>query len=716
MTNDQTLDADLGPSEFERLGDLTPGTTVGPYVILDRLGRGGMGQVFLANDARLRRKVALKCLLSQRNARQDVRSQVLREARASARISHPNVATVHDVIEHGPRVFIVMEYVEGESLSARLRRGRLPIGTIITIGRQLASALAAAHARGIVHRDLKPANIQVALDGSVKVVDFGVAAAVAIPATVTAATEGYTDTAVRGLQAGTPGYMSPEQLVGRDAEPRSDIFSLGIVLFELATGQRLFADSDSLRIIAALAKPLPRADAIDPAVPRELSDIIARALETDPGRRIQSAAEFESALAELDQLRDRTTTRDRLTPPSVPPAVTAGVGVRDLRGRLILAHSQPELLRLKYEVEQYLATRPHDVDGRVLRDDVDRAIGAGPSSSGGRRLYVLAGTATLAICTALGISLYRSTPMTPAPAAPAQLTVEAPSTPPVLSAPTGEPAAPLPSSGALALKQKAGQKTSSRTDVDRPNEAQPAPARGAAAGPPPPPAASIPENVAPATAPSQGPRLPPPPSASGRIAARPSLGGIAARPAPPSAPTTVPEVETPGIPRRPGESWPVYAIRVRSIKANLDAGMNFIAKQEFALGLARFRAVAAAQKDYQGVEDLIADAQTKQRAAFDLAMKYGQDHENASRWSDALKWYLNAQAIDPGATGPRERIGSLTDRLTKAGLDAFARAEVLRKRSENAKAIESYKQAVESLPTNHEKAREAQRWLETLKP
>jgi serine/threonine protein kinase len=197
MTNDQTLDADPDPSESDELADLNPGSTVGPYVILDRLGRGGMGQVFLANDSRLRRKVALKCLLSRRNAR-DLRSQILREARAAARITHPNVAAVHDVIEHGARVFIVMEYVEGETLSARLRRGRLPIGTVIAIGRQLASALGAAHARGVVHRDLKPANIQVALDGSVKVVDFGVAAAVAAPAPATAVTAGYTDTAARG--------------------------------------------------------------------------------------------------------------------------------------------------------------------------------------------------------------------------------------------------------------------------------------------------------------------------------------------------------------------------------------------------------------------------------------------------------------------------------------------------------------------------------------
>ena len=680
MTNDQTLDADLDPSESDALADLTPGSTVGPYVILDRLGRGGMGQVFLANDSRLRRKVALKCLLSRRNAR-DLQSQILREARAAARITHPNVAAVHDVIEHGTRVFIVMEYVEGENLSARLKRERLPIGTVIAIGRQLASALGAAHARGVVHRDLKPANIQVALDGSVKVVDFGVAAAVAAPATVTAVTAGYTDTAVRGLHAGTPGYMSPEQLFGRDAGPRSDIFSLGIVMFELATGQRLFADNDTLHIISALAKPLPRADAIAPGVPPRLSDVIARALETDPGRRIQSAADFESALAEIDQVRDAATMTDRVTRLSVTPVAAGGEGVHALRGRLILAQSQPDLLRLKYEVERYLATRPHDVDGRVLRDDVDRAIGARPSSARGRRLdFVLAGTASLVICAALGISLYRSAPFTSAPPAPAPVVVEAPRSFPSEPGPPNAVVLPTPTPGSM-------------PETSRPLTWT---APGSAAREPRPPVSA--------------PLAPPPSSVSEPIAS----GADPARVAP--LPAT--DVEMPGIPRRPGEAVADYLTRSQATKVNLDAGKAYVARNEFALGIARLRLVAAAQKGYQGVEALIADAETKQRAAFDQAMKYGQDSEQQSppRFSDALKWYLNAQAIDPNAMGPRERIGPLTERMTKDGLDAFTRAEVFRRRNDTSRAIESYTRAVEFLPRNHVKSGEARKWLETLKP
>jgi pSer/pThr/pTyr-binding forkhead associated (FHA) protein/tetratricopeptide (TPR) repeat protein len=192
---------------------------------------------------------------------------------------------------------------------------------------------------------------------------------------------------------------------------------------------------------------------------------------------------------------------------------------------------------------------------------------------------------------------------------------------------------------------------------------------------------------------------------------------------PPQPPVVTPqpavaEVETPLIPRRPGESWGEYTRRVDNIKVNLDAGKSNVAKGDFALGIARLQLVAAAAKGYQGVEALIADAEMKQRVAFSEAMKYGQDNEKQSppRYSDALKWYLQAQKIDPNTTGPRERIGPLTERVIKEGTEAFQLAEVFRKRSDNAKAIAAYKKAVDVLPQNHEKRAEAQKWLETLKP
>src|SRR5436190_11763818 len=207
--------------------ELEPGTRVGPYVIIDSIGRGGMGHVFLGSDPRLRRKVALKCVIKSLAGSGERRLRILHEARAAARITHPNVATIHDVVEHENRAFIVMEYVEGESLAAQLKRERLPVERVVAIGRQLASALTAAHTKGVVHRDLKPGNIHFAMDGSVKVLDFGIANA---PRFATTFASGASTIAAslqpttRGPHAGTPPYMSPEQLKGGTVDERSDVY------------------------------------------------------------------------------------------------------------------------------------------------------------------------------------------------------------------------------------------------------------------------------------------------------------------------------------------------------------------------------------------------------------------------------------------------------------------------------------------------------------
>ncbi len=189
--------------------EIPTGARIGPYVVLHRLGRGGMGEVFLAQDSRLDRHVALKCLLPSTAEGTDLQERVIREARAAARISHPHVAAVHDVLEHEGRAFIVMEYVEGESLAVLLRRGLLPIDRVVAIGCQLAGALAAAHSGGIVHRDLKPANIQVTADGSVKVLDFGVAIGRAPAATATTRTDAAVLAPSRTVQPGTPPVHGP---------------------------------------------------------------------------------------------------------------------------------------------------------------------------------------------------------------------------------------------------------------------------------------------------------------------------------------------------------------------------------------------------------------------------------------------------------------------------------------------------------------------------
>jgi predicted Ser/Thr protein kinase len=272
---------------------LPPGTRVGPYEIIDLLGEGGMGRVYLASDKQLRRRVALKCLKSRADA------TIIKEGVAAARINHPNVAAVYHVVEHLQRVFIVMEYVDGENLAERLRRERLSTLQAVLIGQSLCSALAAAHAKGIIHRDLKPGNVQFTRDGTPKVLDFGIAnLALTMTLSSNASTAGPTISPA-GPHPGTPPYMSPEQLRGRELDERSDIFSLGVVLFEMATGRRPFLSGDRQEIQELQVSGAPRADSVDAKVPRTFADVIARSLETDRLRRTQSAREVEAGLEDV---------------------------------------------------------------------------------------------------------------------------------------------------------------------------------------------------------------------------------------------------------------------------------------------------------------------------------------------------------------------------------------------------------------------------------
>ncbi len=298
--DDETLAQSQPPGTPRGTGEIAVGDRVGPYLIVDSLGHGGMGQVFLGNDVRLHRKVALKSLFtSGEQSASDQRSPILREARAAAQVNHPNVATIHDIVDHKTGTLIVMEYVEGESLARVLHRGRLPLRRVVAIGRELAAALGAAHAKGVIHRDIKPANIQLTLDGSVKVLDFGVAAATA--AFTTASGSGGVES--RRARTGTLGYMSPEQMMLQPVDERSDIFSAGIVLFEMATGTRAYKGRGVIELVEVVNRPIQRADAVDPQVPRALADLIARALDPDPANRFQKASELGAALEAFEKSR-----------------------------------------------------------------------------------------------------------------------------------------------------------------------------------------------------------------------------------------------------------------------------------------------------------------------------------------------------------------------------------------------------------------------------
>ena len=203
-----------------------------------------MGEVYLAEDTRLGRHVALKRPSEDWLSMPDARERLHREASAAGRLNHPNIAAIYDVLDIDSQPYIVMEYVEGESLARVLRRGALPLDNAIAVGTEIAAALAAAHAKGIIHRDLKPANISLTPDGHAKVLDFGLAKGP--PTKETTSQAGLNTITVPGQVMGTPGYSSPEQLVGAPADPRDDIYSLGVVLYELLCGRRPFDGTDSL--------------------------------------------------------------------------------------------------------------------------------------------------------------------------------------------------------------------------------------------------------------------------------------------------------------------------------------------------------------------------------------------------------------------------------------------------------------------------------------
>jgi tetratricopeptide (TPR) repeat protein len=252
-----------------------------------------MGEVWLADDTRLSRQVALKTVRAADGVDTAGRERLLREARAAAALKHEGIAPVYDVLEADGQVVIVFEYVEGESLQARLKRGPLPLDTALDFGVQLCEALESAHARGVVHRDLKPGNIMVGPNGRLKVLDFGVARVVP---TGTTTTPGGTQETVSRV-VGTPGYAAPEQWVSPHVDARADLFALGVVLFEMVAGHRPFPGNDPIALAESLfSRQAPRLRAAVPSAPRALDDLVARLLDRDRERRPGSARGVLEAL------------------------------------------------------------------------------------------------------------------------------------------------------------------------------------------------------------------------------------------------------------------------------------------------------------------------------------------------------------------------------------------------------------------------------------
>ncbi|MCM2268792.1 MAG: protein kinase [Thermoanaerobaculia bacterium] len=292
------------------------GKTLGHYRILDRLGAGGMGEVWLAEDLELGRRVALKTLREDLAATPERRARFEREARAVAALNHANIVTLHSVEEAGGVRFLTMEYIDGKSVDELISHAGLPPAEALRIGAAVASALAAAHGAGIVHRDLKPANILVANDGRVKVVDFGLARALEASSGAFASTSGHTSLTQEGLAVGTLHYMSPEQLQNLPADHRADLFALGVVLYQMVSGERPFHGTSAVQVIAAMLRDPPRRlERLAAGLPPQVADLIEQLLAKEPDERPGSAREVAERLATAERFYHSETTA---LPPVAP--------------------------------------------------------------------------------------------------------------------------------------------------------------------------------------------------------------------------------------------------------------------------------------------------------------------------------------------------------------------------------------------------------------
>ena len=298
---------------------LDVGTRLGAYEIVARIGAGGMGEVYLAHDTRLGRRVALKVVPASLAGDGDRRRRLEREAQAAARLNHPNIVTLFALEETGGLTFLTMEYVEGQPLASHIPRTGMPLDRLLPVSIAIADAVAAAHRAGVVHRDLKPANVMLtAADARAKVLDFGLARLHANVMDGAAATGTAPITDV-GHIVGTVAYMSPEQAEGRETDARSDIFSLGVMLFEMATGGRPFTGDTSISVITSILRDTPPAVSdLKPGLPVEFARIVRRCLQKEPDRRYQTAVDLRNALEEVKQESDAGISASAVAPLARP--------------------------------------------------------------------------------------------------------------------------------------------------------------------------------------------------------------------------------------------------------------------------------------------------------------------------------------------------------------------------------------------------------------
>jgi serine/threonine-protein kinase len=279
---------------------LSPGTRLGVYEVTAQIGEGGMGQVYRATDTKLKRQVAIKILPPSLAADHDRLARFQREAEVLASLNHPNIAAIHGLEESGGMTALVMELVEGDDLSQRIARGSIPLDDALPIAKQIAEALEAAHEQGIIHRDLKPANIKVRPDGTVKVLDFGLAKALEPVGTTSNVSQSPTITTPAMTQAGmilgTAAYMSPEQARGKPVDKRADVWAFGCVLYEMLTGRCAFGGEDVTVTLARVVEREPDFDALPPSVPARVRQALRVCLRKDPKQRVGDIRDVRLAL------------------------------------------------------------------------------------------------------------------------------------------------------------------------------------------------------------------------------------------------------------------------------------------------------------------------------------------------------------------------------------------------------------------------------------
>jgi len=306
------------------------GQTISHYLIIGKLGSGGMGEVYLAEDQRLSRKVAIKFLPADVATDERARQRLLREAKTAATLDHPNICAIYEVGQDDSHSFIVLQYIEGETLAARLKRQRPDLREALAIAGQVADALSEAHARGIIHRDIKPENIMLTTRGQVKVLDFGLAKTLRDPGVLESDAQTGSMLSIPGMVMGTVPYMSPEQVRGEDLDGRSDIFSFGTLLYEMLSGQRPFEAKSTAEVISAIltVEPPPISRSSLGPIGSGEDRLIRKCLEKDAGLRYQTMADLISDLEQIRREYESGQVRPTTRPASeaTPLKAEAGTG------------------------------------------------------------------------------------------------------------------------------------------------------------------------------------------------------------------------------------------------------------------------------------------------------------------------------------------------------------------------------------------------------